>query len=143
MKFHTTSTGAVAPCGATSRSCPLAPVEEHYGSAKDAMRALALEALETQGDYQLALPDDWGKFIAADPTPLPPQTPAVPASSLSVSDFESFRQSAANKPQQVHDDWRERQAASAEANGDLFADAHPDTSFSSDYYEPSFEDDGF
>lgn len=38
-------------------------------------------------------------------------------------------------------DWRERNAANAEANGDAYADAHPDTSLVASYYDPTEDED--
>lgn len=63
MAFHTTSSGSIQPCGASVRACPLAPVEDHYKTTRDASRALALEAIDNQADYQLVLPEGWGQLI--------------------------------------------------------------------------------
>lgn len=128
--FHTTASGAIAPCQASARSCPLAPVEEHYSSTAEASRALALEALERQEDFVLILPPEWGKLVT-EPAPEPqrtlPSKPSRAASSLTVEDFAAFRASAANRPNQVREDWREDLAAKARENGDLDADENPNS----------------
>lgn len=131
MPFHTTASGAIQPCTATVRSCPLASPEDHYANFRDANYALTMEQLEHQVDFMLALPEDFGKLV--------PAAPADGASTLSAADFVAFQRSDANKPTQVQDDWRETIARNAQLNGDAHADAHPDTSYSSDYYEPDFD----
>ena len=140
--LHTTSTGAIQPCTASIRSCPLAPAEEHYASLAEANRALTMEALDRQTDFLLELPADWGKVVPPAPQAgvTPPPSPQKPASSLTIDDFAAFRSSAANRPTQVRDDWREKLAADAERNGDAFADANPNTEVVfGGYYEPDTE----
>lgn len=146
--FHTTASGAIAPCTANARACPLAPADEHYGSLREANHALTMEALERQTDFLLELPADWGKVVAAAPVSTSVDEtrtrasaqPAQTASSLSLADFEAFRNSAANRSQGVAEDWRERIASNALVNGDARADANPNTSVSG-YYDPTPDDE--
>ena len=137
MPFHTTSTGAISPCGAETRSCPLAPADEHYRTVREASRALALDALDNQADYQLSVPAGWGEVVRSQVNAGLSPTPASPVSSLSVSDFENFRRSSANTATPVSDDWRETIARNAQLNGDAYEDAHADTSLTSGIYDPT------
>lgn len=141
MPFHTTAKGQIQPCDASARACPLAPAEEHYSNLREANHALTMEALERQTDFLLELPTDWGKVVAPAPQQrvTPTRTPAA-ASSLSIEDFAAFKASAANRPTQVRDDWREKLAADAERNGDAYADANPNTEVVfGGYYDPEVD----
>lgn len=133
--FHTTSNGQIALCHATARACPLAPVNEHYDTIRQASHAVALETLERQGDYQLSVPAGWGETVRDEPAA------GVPVSSLSVADFEAFKRSSANSAKPVNDDWRETIARNAALNGDTYADGHADTSVSGYYDSTPDEDD--
>lgn len=141
MPFHTTAAGEIQPCGASARACPLAPAEEHYQNLREANHALCMEALDRQTDFLLELPADWGKVVA----PAPQQRVTRPAqsksaSTLSIDDFAAFRESAANRPVQVRDDWREKLASDASRNGDAHADANPNTDVVfGGYYDPDDE----
>ena len=141
MTLHLTDDGAIQPCRASIRSCPLAPAEEHYRTIAEANRALTMEALDRQTDFLLELPADWGKVVPpALQARVTPPSPQKPASSLTIDDFAAFRASAANRPTLVRDDWREKLAADAERNGDAFADANPNTEVVfGGYYEPDAE----
>lgn len=57
------------------------------------------------------------------------------------SDFSSFKESPESKKPAFHvkNDWREQQKRDAKANGDLDADANPDTSLESNYFEEGQE----
>jgi hypothetical protein len=141
MPFHTTAKGQIQPCGASARACPLAPAEEYYSNLREANHALTMEALERQTDFLLELPADWGKVVPAvreqrvTPTPTPKA-----ASSLSIEDFAAFKTSAANRPTQVRDDWREKLASDAQTNGDAYADANPNTDVVfGGYYDPEVD----
>ena len=141
MAFHLTVAGNYEPCTASARSCPLALVEEHFATVKEAARERALRNLEDMTDFVVVPPD----FKEFDDAPPPRELPVAPAersaSSLSVSDLIAFQRSAANRPKQVREDWREVIARNAEVNGDAFADANPDRSLVNAYYDASVDEE--
>jgi hypothetical protein len=135
--FHETAEGNIAPCTATVKSCPHATVSEHYATQGEAAHASAIKALEGLADVRVVYPTKRKQQPARS---LPVAPPERDASSLSIDDFAKFRDSAANQPAQVTDDWRQTISRNAELNGDAYADAHADTSLVSDY-DPTPDDD--
>ncbi len=146
--LHLTSSGRIEPCGASVRSCPLAPVEEHFRTVREASRALALEALERQTDFDLApLPEGWGSLTRnfhLDEILRAEQARARGANAgpeLTAEAFNAFAASdEAKRPAADRGDWRGEIAHRAVVNGDLWADQNPDTSVSG-YYDASVDDD--
>lgn len=151
--LHTTSSGRIEPCKATVRACPLAPPEDHYRTIKAASRALIFEALERQTDFDLApLPDGWGstahnahldELLRAEEPEEPRVAPVAQSGGLTAAAFIEFAASEAARRAPVdRGDWRTRQLTQAELNGDLDADANPDTSLVfGGYYDPTPDED--
>lgn len=140
MPFHTTAAGNIEPCEASVRSCPLASVEEHYETAKDAAHAAMMDALERQVDHQLVWTTPKPRRRGNATPAVQSARPRASASSLSLADFESFKRSDANRPKEIKDDWRDDIERRAAANGDLWADANPDTSVSG-YWDATPDDE--
>lgn len=124
MKYHTTRDGTVQPCTASIQRCPL-DADEHFPDKASANYALTMRALESHADMGLTIPDNFSGLVPTRRT----RTARASSASLNVNDLEEFRTSAANRPQQVREDWRVKLAADAETNGDLDADRSPNTSY--------------
>ncbi len=145
--LHLTSSGQIEPCGATVRDCPLSPSEEHYRTVREASRALALEALERQTDFDLApLPEGWGSITRnyhLDEILRAEEKSAPSGPELTADAFKAFATSeAAKRPAEDRGDWRSDIANRAATNGDLWSDQNPDTSVSG-YFDASDSDDGW
>lgn len=136
MKYHTTKDGNVQPCTASIQRCPL-DADEHFPDKASANYALTMRALESHADMGLTIPDNFSGLVPTRRA----RAPRESNTSLSVNDLEAFRTSAANRPQQVREDWREKLAADAETNGDLDADRNPNTSFVNAYWDATPDED--
>lgn len=130
MKYHTTRDGNVQPCTASIQRCPL-DADEHFPDKAAANYALTMRALESHADMGLTIPDNFSGLVPTRHA----RTARQSSASLSVNDLEAFRSSAANRPKQVRDDWRDKLAADAETNGDLDANRNPNTSYVNSYWD--------
>ncbi len=71
----------------------------------------------------------------------PVSPPARPTRDLNTAFAEFLVSAARSAPVKDRGDWRGRQEDAANANGDAYADANPDTSFTSKYADYTPEDD--